>query len=251
MSYTSRPMNKETMKHTAHVHAQGLASSSEIHGTEVPGHLSSGADAARETALILLLLWVLLLNVISFDYLVTVLAVFAFGWVVWKTGRSAWLAWMRLERLHRILDQERWEIQHQRAEEREELVVLYRAKGLEGQLLEDVVDIFMADDNRLLRIMVEEELGLSVETYEHPLKQAAGALVGALAAAIVCIGSFVLFPSFGMIVSAFVIVSVGGALSAYYAGNRIIPATVWTIGIAGLSFGCVYFLGQFLGRFSL
>ncbi len=35
----------------------------------------------------------------------------------------------------------------------------------------------MADDNRLLRVMLEEELGLTLEAYEHPLKQAFGALL--------------------------------------------------------------------------
>ena len=32
----------------------------------------------------------------------------------------------------------------------------------------------MADGDRLLRVMLEEELGFSLEVYDHPLKQALG-----------------------------------------------------------------------------
>ncbi len=90
-------------------------------------------------------------------------------------GRSAWLGWSRLERLHRILAQEKWEIEHNREQEREELGVLYAAKGFEGKLLEDVLDVLMADGDRLLKVMVEEELGLTLESQVHPLKQGLGA----------------------------------------------------------------------------
>jgi hypothetical protein len=104
------------------------------------------------------------------------LSLFSFGWAVWKTGRSALLGWGRMERLHRLIEEERWEIQHHRAQERRELGEMYRAKGFDGKLLEEVLDVLMSDDNRLLKVMLEEELGLTLEAYEHPLRQAIGAL---------------------------------------------------------------------------
>lgn len=125
--------DKTPLGHVAERQAAGLVALAESHGTEMPGHLCSGADAMRETALLLLLLWMPLhyLNV-SFGILLPLLTVFAAGLLVWKTGRSAWLGWSRLERLHRLIVQERYEIEHHRAQEREELRVLYEAKDLKA-----------------------------------------------------------------------------------------------------------------------
>ena len=66
----------------------------------------------------------------------------------------------RLERLHRVIEEERWEIEHHRQEEREELAALYQAKGLTGKLLDDVVATLMADDNRLLQSCSKRRWGL-------------------------------------------------------------------------------------------
>ncbi len=73
------------------------------------------ADAGKEMAIVLLdplghpspffplqKTWLLLL-------------IFSAGWVVWKTARSALLGWARIERLHRVIEEERWEIEHHRA----------------------------------------------------------------------------------------------------------------------------------------
>lgn len=238
---------KEAVEHVAEAQAQGLMAAAEIHGTEVPGHISAASDAARETAVVLMLIWNIFypLN-LTLHNLLLILGIFSIGWIIWKCGRSAWLGWSRLERLHRVLEQERWEIQHHRPQERSELKVLYAAKGLQGKLLEDVMDVLMADDSRLLRIMVEEELGLSLESHEHPLKQAVGALLGSLVTALICLSALFLHPIYGFLSIALVIVGISGYVLAKHSENRTIPAIVWNIGIAALSFGCSYFLMQFL-----
>ena len=141
---------KSVVEHLKTARAKGALASAEIHGTEMPGHLSAAADAARETSVVLLLLWILLPSQPTLFFL------FAAGFFLWKIGRSALLGWARLERLHRVIEEERWEIEHQRQQEREELEALYQAKGLTGKLLDETVSVMMADDNRLLRIMLEE-----------------------------------------------------------------------------------------------
>lgn len=237
---------KDALSHVAEAQAHGLASAAEIHGTETPGHIAAGADAARETALLLLLIWALLTYIhVPYSLILPLLFVFSCGWLVWKTGRSAWLGWSRLERLHRIVAQEKWEIDHHRKQEREELGELYAAKGFEGKLLEEVLDVLMADDQRLLRVMVEEELGLSLATHEHPLKQALGAFFGSLAALSICLLSFMWKPEIGMAISALLVIAIGGAILAYRSENRLIPAIVWNVGISLLAFGFVYFLLQY------
>lgn len=235
------------MEHVAEVQAQGIIDSSELHGAEAPGYLSAAADAARDTAIALLLLWIFMNRLdLPNSTIVASLSIFASGWLIWRCGRSAWLGWARLERLHRILEQERWEIQHHRPQEREELRSLYSIKGLEGKLLEDVLDVLMADDNRLLRIMVEEEMGITLETQDHPLKQSLGAFVGTLFSATICLCGLLFYPSFGLFFAALIVVAVAAALYAQYAQNRIIPAITWNVGLATLAAGSAYFLFDYL-----
>jgi hypothetical protein len=240
---------KEALDHVVEAQVEGLMASTEIHGEEMPGHLSAATDAARETALLLLLGWIILyLGHFSALQNLQILGILALAWMIWKAGRSAWLGWSRLERLHRVLKQEKWEIEHNRAQERSELADLYAAKGFEGQLLEDVLDVLMADGDRLLRVMVEEELGLSLEKTEHPLKQGLGALLGVCFGAAICLLCEFLFPTYGLPFGSFL---VGGAAAAYAArqiGNQLIPAVVWTLGLFALSAGSLFFLMQYVLR---
>lgn len=240
---------KEAIDHVIEAQAKGLLSSTEIHGAEIPGHISSGADAAREAGIVLILLWIILSQTpfSSFTILQTLL-LFSLGWMAWKGGRSSWLAWSRLERMHRVVEQERWEIQHHRKQERDELTELYQSKGFEDQLLEDVIDVLMADDERLLKVMVEEELCLTLGNHEHPLKQALGAITGTLLSSALCLLCFYFFPDYGMWVGGFTALSLASALSAYYEGNRMIPAMIWNAGLAAISTGITYFLFDYVAK---
>ncbi len=239
--------DKSAITHVIEKRAAGIIALSESHGTEIPGHLSAGADAARETALLLLLIWLVLYMLqVPTVALSGILAAFGLGMLAWKTGRSGWLGWARLERLHRVIEQEKYEIDTNREQEREELTALYAAKGIEGKLLEDVIDVLMADNERLLKVMLEEELGLTLQAYEHPLKQCLGAFVGTLSALIVLAFFFLLLPAYGMLIAAFLVVCIGATLSAVYEKNQVIPALVWNCAIGTLAFGVTYFTLQLL-----
>lgn len=238
---------KDVIEHVAEAQAQGIISLAEMHGTEAPGHLVAGAEAVREIGAVLLLLFVALMPLhLSFVSTFSVLTVFSTGMLIWKTGRSSWLGWSRLERLHRLVEQERWEIEHHRQQERDELRVLYAAKGFEGKLLEEVLDVLMADGDRLLRVMVEEEMGFTLESQEHPLKQGIGAALGSALAAILCLAGLVLSPLYGLPIAAFLSIAIGGFILAKQSQNRLIAALIWNIGIASLSLGFVYFLGIYV-----
>lgn len=237
---------KSVVEHLKEARTKGMQATHETHGTEMPGHYAAGADAAKETAIVFLILWVMSFF-ISFPVpLFVVLCLFAFGWAVWKTGRSALLGWARMERLHRLIEEERWEIQHHRQQERKELAEMYRAKGFEGKLLEEVLDVLMSDDNRLLKVMLEEELGLTLETYEHPLRQSLGALLGVICAAALCLFGLFAFPIFGLPVCAALSISIATILSARIEKNRIFSSLLWHLSIAALVVGALYFLSQML-----
>jgi hypothetical protein len=231
---------KDVVEHLREARARGTIAVAEIHGTEMPGYLSAGADSAKETAFVFLLLWILVhpINL-------TLFFLFGTGWVLWKIGRSSLLGWARLERLHRLIEEERWEIEHEREQEKQELTELYRAKGLSGKLLDEVISVLMSDDSRLLRIMLEEEMGLTLEVYEHPLKQSAGAAGGVLLSAVCFIASLWLHPIAPLIATGCVTL-VAAYIAAKAERNRPLEAVVWSLSLTAFATGITYFLAQLL-----
>lgn len=238
---------KDALRHVAEAQMKGIFASSEIHGAETPGSYFAAFDAARQAAFILMLLS-LLFNFFEFtrEQIFCFLVAFSLGFVFWMTGRSGWLAWARLERLHRVVDEEQKEIQEHRPQEREELKALYKAKGFEGALLDEVVDVLMADGDRLLRVMLQEEMGFRLEENEHPLVQGLGAAIGTIIATLVTITSFYFFDHFGLIFSALFILSLSAGFSAYREKNRVVHALIWNVGIAIFAYATSYYIMQFL-----
>jgi vacuolar iron transporter family protein len=108
------------------------------------------------------------------------LALIAFGEVLAGGISMALGAYLSSRTENDILEQriatEQEEIRSEPEEEREELRAIYHSKGLQGRLLDRVVDRLTADEEVWLRSMVTDELGL-VEK-ERPQPRVAGALVG-------------------------------------------------------------------------
>lgn len=232
---------KKPLEHVIEARLKGMAATEEAHGAELPGHYSAGADGAKETALLLLILWTLLselqfpstqIHWISISLII--------GWIFWKVSRSAILGYARLERLHRLIEEERWEIEHHRPQEKEELKALYAAKGFSGELLDEVVEILMADDNRLLQIMLEEELGLKIESYEHPLKQALGAFFGTFGTVLAMACGFFFLPWWGAPAVAGGVICAASAFTARLERNSTTHAVLWNLSCATLA-ACVSF----------
>jgi hypothetical protein len=236
---------KTVPEHLKEARIKGAKAVAEIHGTEISGKASAFADSLKDTSLVLALLWFLLTPLLPEKQKTTFFILFIVGWILWKIARSACLGWARLLRLHRLIEEERWEIQHHREQEREELTAIYAAKGFEGELLTQVIDVLMADDNRLLEIMLDEELGVPLEAYEHPLEQAFGAFLGTLFAAAFGFAGYFFLPSFGPLITLCFIFLMSGVFVAKIEKIAPIPSFIWNVAIFGFSLASVYFLRQY------
>lgn len=229
---------KDPLSHVVEARKKGQFAAAEIHGTEPPGSIQAATDAMKEGTILFFLLFQL-----PFFSLWTTFAFFS-GWLLWRTGRSAFLGWTRLERLHKTIEEERWEIEHHRPQEKEELRALYAAKGFSGKLLDEVIDVLMADENRLLQVMLEEELGLRLESFEHPLQQALGAFLGGFVALLSLFLSFFYLPFSATLTIGVLLLGGASRLSSSWAKTRTSHALIWTAAIALLGLFTTHFLLQ-------
>lgn len=246
MSYRhSHFENKSAYEHVKEARKKGLYASLETHGVEMSGQTASFLDNTKTTIFFLQLTF-LVCTTFSFPSDITwkILLLVCIGILIWKTGRSALLGWGRLGRLHRLIEEERWEIEHHREQEREELLALYEIKGFKGKLLEEVVDVLMADDNRLLQVMLEEELGLQLGVYEHPLKQASGAFLGVLFSSLLFFAALFISFTYATYGVTFLVI----AFCSYHEGKKqkssLSTFLTWTLAIAATALGLVHFLSQ-------
>ena len=234
--YTGKIMThfkgKDALSHMQEKKLEG--SLSEPHGLELQGFAFACIDGARQLSSLLLFLSALALSG-------KLLLISGLSFIILFAGRSALLGQARLERLHRLAEQERYEIAHHRPQERAELKALYGSKGFKGELLDKVVDVLMADDDRLLKVMLEEEMGLSLEAYEHPLKPALGIVLSGLSVMALFAGSFLLGSWEGGILCLILIIGGTSLYNAYKEKNHMISALVWNLGVSLLATLFAYF----------
>lgn len=230
---------KSVPEHLREARKKGAILKAEIHGSETPSHVLAATEAMKEIALVLLLGWLL-----QFSF--QILSLLAFGLILFKTARSALNGWSRMERLHRVIEEERWEIEHHRHQEKQELSEIYQAKGLSGKLLEEVIDCLMADDNRLLQVMLEEELGLSLEQYEHPLKQSFFTLMGGLVSVALCLTGLLVSYRFGLPIATFIVVISATVFSARLENSSAWYRAIWNCAVIILVSGAVIFAQQLI-----
>jgi hypothetical protein len=236
---------KSAYDHLKDARQKGRIASESVHGAEPSGYVIAGIDACKETTLYLFMAF-LLLSPFSFDLAqkLILFSCFTLGLILWKTTRSALFGWARMERVHRLIKEEKFEIEHNREQEKEELLELYKAKGFKDKQLEEVVEVLMADDNRLLQIMLEEELGLTMGSFEHPLKQCIGAALGVLVGSFLALVGLYFGGFFGLILCSFFSIFLSSYIAAKHLNNDITKHIIWNLSSAFLSLSCLYFLMQ-------
>lgn len=231
---------KDALGHLLDARSKGYSAGSEPHGIEASGIWHSFCDSAKMTAVAcIFLLLIANFSSLSLPHMRGMLGL-SFGWALWMGGRSSWLAFTRIDRLLNAIAEEKHEVDNNRSMEKEELREIYELKGFEGKLLDDVVDVLASDNNRLLEVMLEEELGIKKQCQDHPLLQGFSAFASS---ALVGTASLALYDFFGLWSLALPAASYLAAAigSAYLFGISILKSAVWQLGIALVSAITLYF----------
>ena len=151
----------------------------------VPGEVAGATRSAMGVVIGVVVVWVLLTTGGAGVATARLTAVAGVGFALAAGISEGLRVRARLGRLERELERERREIRDDREHECDEVRVLYEAKGFSEPLLGQVVDTLCADDERLLKVMMHEELGLATEQLEHPVTVGVITTVTALGSAAV------------------------------------------------------------------
>ena len=149
------------------------------------------------------------------------------------------------------IETERAELEEWPEEEEEELVLIYRAKGLEEELARKVASAVMSNPTSALDTMAKEELGLNPEDLGSPWKASISSLLAfALGAAVPLIP--ILFSTGGTsitisaIFSSIALFMVGGLVSIA-SGKNILFGAARMLVAGGLAATFTYGVGYLLG----
>jgi vacuolar iron transporter family protein len=134
------------------------------------------------------------------------------------------------------IERERDEIRRWPDREREEIRAIYHAKGFSGELLDRIVRHITADPERWSNVMMREELGLAVESFDKPLRSGLTVGLSYLVGALVpVVGYLFVPPHIGVIVSACATtfaLFVVGAIKTIITGRRW-----WLSGLESMAIG--------------
>ncbi len=149
------------------------------------------------------------------------------------------------------IDMERAELEEWPEEEEEELVLIYRAKGIEESQARVIASALMADPTRALDTMVREELGLNLQNLGSPWLAAISSLLAFALGALIPIIP-ILFSSgnisivLSAIFSSSALFIVGGIVSAASGKNIFLGAVRMDLAgtlAAAFTYGAGYLLG--------
>lgn len=167
-----------------------------------------------------------------------------------STGRSTYL---QVQYYESELERERSEIRDHFDHECDEVRALYAAKGFREPLLTQVVDTLTADEDRLLKLMMEEELGLSIQHMNHPLLVGLWNFGGALlAGGTLALPLYWLSPEAGRVwmpVGGILLMALVSTVSARVTRRGVAELFATGVIMAAITGGVAYLLSQWLAGF--
>lgn len=216
------------------------ALASEFYKSEMAEHKEAFLNSFKEIVILSFILQMISLS-LNLSHFFIIFYSFSFSFFLWKISQKSMLSWNRLNKLHKIIEEEKYSIEHKKDQEKKELEMIYKAKGFEKDLLKEIVNVIMADENRLLQVMIEEEMGLVFRKYEHPLKvgifAGLGVICGFIPLRLALIGKNLEF----YLIGAFLII-INSFFYAKEEKKNISFAIVWDVAILAFITSFTFFL---------
>jgi vacuolar iron transporter family protein len=155
------------------------------------------------------------------------------------------------ELMERELDVERQAIRHDPEDERRELAGIYRSRGLDADMADELSVKMMSDPDMALETHAREELGINPEETGNPLQAAVSSFV------MFAVGAFIpLLPwlitsgtkatLWSVVLGAVGAFSVGAAL-AFFTGRSWLWSASRQLLISGIAAGVTYMVGHLIG----
>lgn len=153
------------------------------------------------------------------------------AYALWTTLQRVWQEWSYLELYHRWIQEERKEIESHLDQEIQELQCIYKHKGFQGKLLEQIVDYLSSDVNLLLQSMIEDEFGINLKEASHPLQQGFFMFMGGFSSIVIFLLIYYLTPIlYTTLITGGLLIGLN-TLSSYLIKNKKIKSSVWSLAI--------------------
>lgn len=155
------------------------------------------------------------------------------------------------ELLERELDLERAELEENPEEEKEELALIYRAKGLAADEAQRIADRLISNRETALDTLAREELGLDPDELGSPIGAALSSFVAFAIGATIPVAPYVFASGQGAfllsaVFSGFALLTVGGS-TALLTGRSIVFGAARMFGLGAVAAGVTYLVGSLLG----
>ena len=155
------------------------------------------------------------------------------------------------ELFEREIGLEAEELRDKPEEERRELALIYRAKGLDPAAADEIAEQIMRDRRAALDTMAREELGLDPDDLGSPWGVAASSFASFSIGAFVVVLPYLLTAGTAALVSALVLaglalVAVGAGIGVL-AGRGLVRGAVRQLIVGGLAAGATFLIGQLIG----
>jgi len=207
--------------------------------------------SGRDAIIVIWMVWLAMHGLNDPPFTGPLLAAVSIGLALLLGISTARSTYMQVQFYAEELERERREIRDSFPQEREEIRALYAAKGFSGTLLEQIVDTLCADDDRLLKIMMEEELGLNLHHVHHPLMVGIWNFGGALAPGLLLTLPLLWLSTAAahgwMPIAAAFLLLIVSVVSALATKRNTLGCFAVAVIMAGVTGGVAYFLAQWLG----
>ena len=157
------------------------------------------------------------------------------------------------ELFERQIEMERTELETHPEEEREELALIYRSKGIPRAEAERLADTIISDQSVALDTLVREELGLDPSELGSPWGAAAGSFVAFAVGAFVPVLPYLFVRGELTIVSTVVLGAVAlfavGASLSLFTGRNALYSGVRMLALGAVAASATYGIGRLVGAF--